>query len=106
MDREGSSIDQRWFPPASTMEPPANRAVGYGAAASVPVYTCRQVCREERDEGTKMKYLAFLLLLPLLAGCVEDTSAPLETDIAESNRNEVCPADVSEADRAEYPACN
>lgn len=53
-----------------------------------------------------MKFLAFLLLLPLLAGCVEDAGAPLETDIAESNRNEVCPADVSEADRAEYPACN
>lgn len=52
-----------------------------------------------------MKMLVLLLFLPLLSACVEET-VPLETDIAESNRNEVCPADVSEADRADYPACN
>lgn len=53
-----------------------------------------------------MRLLVVLLSLPLLAGCAEESAPPMETDIAESNRNEVCPADVSEADRAEYPACN
>lgn len=52
-----------------------------------------------------MRLFALLILVPLVTGCVEE-SVPLETDIAESNRNQVCPADVSEADRAEYPACN
>ncbi len=51
-----------------------------------------------------MRFLALLLFLPLLAGCVEE-KMPMETDVADSNRNEVCPADVSEADRANYPAC-
>lgn len=51
-----------------------------------------------------MKKYVVLLLFPLLAACVEDM--PMETDISEANRNEVCPVDVSEADRADYPACN
>lgn len=51
-----------------------------------------------------MRKFAFLLLMPLLAGCVEE-EMPLETDVSEANREQVCPADVSEADRADYPAC-
>ncbi|MDP5307558.1 hypothetical protein [Paracoccus spongiarum] len=52
-----------------------------------------------------MKTIALLLLVTVVAGCVTD-DMPMETDISEANRNEVCPADVSEADRADYPACN
>ena len=51
-----------------------------------------------------MKKYALLLLLPLLAACAEDMV--METDISEANRNQECPVDVSEADRADYPACN
>lgn len=29
----------------------------------------------------------------------------METDMSEANIKQVCPADVSEADRANYPAC-
>ncbi|MGJ8586194.1 MAG: hypothetical protein ACSHXD_19045 [Marinosulfonomonas sp.] len=52
-----------------------------------------------------MKKYAILLLFPLLAACVEDTG-PLEADISEANINADCPVDVTEADRANYPACN
>jgi len=52
-----------------------------------------------------MKKLAALLLLPLLAACVEEEPM-METDISQANINSVCPADVTEADRANYPACN
>lgn len=52
-----------------------------------------------------MKKYILLLVLPVLAACVEN-DMPLETDISEANRNDVCPVDVSEADRANYPACN
>lgn len=52
-----------------------------------------------------MKRAALILLLPFLAACAEEDYV-METDVSEANRNEVCPADVSEADRAEYPACN
>jgi len=30
----------------------------------------------------------------------------LETDMSEANMSTDCPVDVSEADRANYPACN
>ena len=46
-----------------------------------------------------------LLFSSALAGCVDEPML-METDISEANRNTVCPADVSEADRANYPACN
>lgn len=53
-----------------------------------------------------MKKLAALLLLPLLAACVETSTGPMETDMSEANINTTCPVDVSEADRANYPACS
>lgn len=52
-----------------------------------------------------MKKYCLLLLFPLLVACVEQAPV-METDISEANRNTVCPSDVSEADRANYPACN
>lgn len=52
-----------------------------------------------------MRKFALVLLLPLLAGCVEN-DMPMETDISKADMNDVCPVDVSEADRASYPACN
>lgn len=52
-----------------------------------------------------MKRIALLLVVAALAGCEEDVG-PLETDISEANRATECPVDVSEADRADYPACN
>ena len=51
-----------------------------------------------------MKRLAVILLLPLLSACAEQPLV-METDMSEANINQVCPADVSEADRANYPAC-
>jgi hypothetical protein len=58
-----------------------------------------------RNEGKKMKKLMLILLFPVLSACMEDTPV-YETDISEANRNTECPVDVSEADRANYPACN
>ncbi|WP_158263583.1 hypothetical protein [Aliiruegeria haliotis] len=52
-----------------------------------------------------MKKITLLLLLPVLAACAEPDMT-LETDISEANINTECPVDVSEADRANYPACN
>ena len=45
-------------------------------------------------------------ILVVLAGCVEDQSYTTEADISEANRASECPVDVTEADRANYPACN
>jgi nitrous oxide reductase accessory protein NosL len=56
-----------------------------------------------------MKKLAIVLLFPLLAACdadMEDEEMVLETDMSEANMSTDCPVDVSEADRANYPACN
>ncbi len=50
--------------------------------------------------------LAVSIILVVLAGCVEEQSFTTEADISEANRNTECPVDVSEADRANYPACN
>ena len=58
-----------------------------------------------KNGKTYMKKCAILLLFPLLAACVEDTG-PMEVDMSEANINTDCPVDVSEADRADYPACN
>ena len=44
-------------------------------------------------------------VLTLLAACAEDEKFVLESDISEANINTECPVDVSEADRANYPAC-
>lgn len=52
-----------------------------------------------------MKKLTLILILSALSACVEE-SPVYEVDISEANRNTVCPVDVSEADRANYPACN
>jgi len=63
----------------------------------------------ERDSKNPMKKLAIVLLFPLLAACdadMEDEEMVLETDMSEANMSTDCPVDVSEADRANYPACN
>jgi hypothetical protein len=52
-----------------------------------------------------MKQLVVIMLFTVLSACVEEKPV-LETDISEANRNSECPVDVSEADRANYPACN
>ena len=53
-----------------------------------------------------MKKRAFWgILLAALTACAEETYTT-ETDISEANINTDCPVDVSEADRANYPACN
>jgi len=52
-----------------------------------------------------MKKFAFMLMLPLQSACAEEPLV-METDLSQANINEVCPVDVSEADRANYPACN
>lgn len=52
------------------------------------------------------RLLLVMALLPTLAACVEEKPMVMETDISEANRNTECPVDVSEADRANYPACN
>lgn len=52
-----------------------------------------------------MKKLAVLMLLPFLAACAEDELV-YETDMSEANMATDCPVDVTEADRANYPACN
>ncbi len=52
-----------------------------------------------------MKKFAFMLMLPLLSACAEEPLV-METDLSQANINEVCPVDVSEANRANYPACN
>jgi hypothetical protein len=55
-----------------------------------------------------MKKTALLLLVPVmlsaLASC--DENMTMETDMSEANMATDCPVDVSEADRANYPACN
>jgi hypothetical protein len=43
-------------------------------------------------------------MLSLLSACAEEPLG-METDMSEANINQVCPADVSEADRANYPTC-
>jgi hypothetical protein len=53
-----------------------------------------------------MKKIAVLLLLPFLAACEDTSDMTLETDMSEANIATDCPVDVSEADRANYPACN
>ncbi len=53
-----------------------------------------------------MKKYALILLLPFLAACVEEESFVTEADISEANINQECPVDVTEADRANFPACN
>lgn len=52
------------------------------------------------------KVFAISVILVALMGCVEDQAYTTEADISEANRNTECPVDVSEADRANYPACN
>ena len=52
------------------------------------------------------KLIALSFALVALAGCVEEQSFTTEADISEANRSTECPVDVSEADRANYPACN
>lgn len=51
-------------------------------------------------------YVALALAMITLAGCAEEQSFVTEADISEANRATECPVDVSEADRANYPACN
>ena len=50
-----------------------------------------------------MKKIAFLALLPLLAAC--DDGYTTEADLHGTPITDVCPVDVSEADIANYPAC-
>ncbi len=50
--------------------------------------------------------LAVSVIFAALAGCVEEQSFTTEADISEANRATECPVDVTEADRANYPACN
>lgn len=58
-------------------------------------------------KGNQMKYFIALALTTItLAGCVNEESFTTEADISEANRSTECPVDVSEADRANYPACN
>jgi hypothetical protein len=58
----------------------------------------------ERQHMITLRALVAFLFAGILAGCVEE---PIyKNDISEANRMTVCPVDVSEADRAEYPACN
>ncbi|MCC1494528.1 hypothetical protein [Cognatishimia sp. F0-27] len=49
---------------------------------------------------------AVSVILVALAGCVEEQSFTTEADISEANRATDCPVDVTEADRANFPACN
>ncbi|EEX13957.1 hypothetical protein LX81_04395 [Palleronia aestuarii] len=51
------------------------------------------------------RILTATFVLTLLAACVEDDNFVYESDISEANINTECPVDVSEADRANYPAC-
>jgi hypothetical protein len=50
-----------------------------------------------------VKKIAFLALLPLLAAC--DDGYTTEADLQGTPITDVCPVDVSEADIANYPAC-
>ena len=50
--------------------------------------------------------LAATVILVALAGCAEEQTFTTEADISEANRATECPVDVTEADRANYPACN
>lgn len=52
------------------------------------------------------KLLAITVIVAALAGCEEEQSFTTEADISEANRATDCPVDVTEADRANYPACN
>ena len=52
------------------------------------------------------KILLALCVFGALAGCVDDGPVgPMEADMSQANINTDCPVDVSEADRANYPAC-
>lgn len=51
-------------------------------------------------------YIALTFAMIALSGCVEEQSYTTEADISEANRASECPVDVTEADRADYPACN
>ncbi|WP_156461459.1 hypothetical protein [Aliiruegeria sabulilitoris] len=51
-------------------------------------------------------YIALALATITLAGCVQEEAYTTEADISEANRATECPVDVTEADRANYPACN
>lgn len=56
------------------------------------------------------KYISLAVILTTIAACDAPTTSSenfvTEADISEANRNTECPVDVSEADRAQYPACN
>lgn len=51
----------------------------------------------------KIQIILSTIALAILSACAD---MPLETDISQANINSVCPVDVTEADRANYPACN
>ncbi len=60
-----------------------------------------------KQTGKHMKYyIAVALATIALTGCVQEDSYTTEADISEANRSTECPVDFSEADRANYPACN
>ena len=52
------------------------------------------------------KLIALSFTAAVLAGCAEEETFTTEADISEANINTECPVDVTEADRANYPACN
>jgi hypothetical protein len=49
--------------------------------------------------------LALIVALFALAACDDTSGFTTEADISEANINTECPVDVSEADRANFPAC-
>ena len=49
---------------------------------------------------------ALCAILVALAGCAEEETFTTEADISEANLATECPVDVTEADRANFPACN
>ncbi len=51
-------------------------------------------------------YVVCVIAMIALSGCSEEQSYTTEADISEANRSSECPVDVTEADRANYPACN
>jgi hypothetical protein len=57
-------------------------------------------------KGKSMKKaFSVCAVLVVLAGCAEEQVYTTEADISQANLATECPVDVSEADRANYPAC-
>ena len=66
----------------------------------------KSMCHIKAKGRSVKSFSAVAVIIPVLAGCVKEDEFVTGADISEANRNTDCPVDVTEADRANFPACN